>query len=98
MPEGRVEPWHPDAVRLNLLLRCRGDQALKAILAEGPLDGLEYPDGELGVPVREAVIGLRREAPDACGAANFLPFIDVVDKSLVLQDGEMLTHSHRRNF
>ena len=61
------------------------------------MDGLEYPDGEFRVTVRESVVGLGREVPDACRAANFSPFIDVVDQSLLLKGGEMLTHSHRRN-
>ena len=61
------------------------------------MDGLEYPDGERRVMVRESIIGRGREVPDARRAANFSPFIDVVDQSLLLKGGEMLTHSHRRN-
>ena len=71
--------------------------ALKTFVAEGALDGLEYPDGGFRVTVRESVAGLGREVPDACRAANFSPFIDVIYQSLLLKGGEMLTHSHHRN-
>lgn len=95
--EWRAGRWHLHAVGINLLQRGRGDKALKTFFAEGALDGLEYPDGECRVTIRELVVALRCEVPDPRRAANFSPFIDVADQSLLLKGSEMLTYSHRRN-